>query len=204
MLESELGFLRFLKEAKVPLNEYNFPADKIANVQSQVCLLTMKRGVSSNHIIPQLEKLLQKNYYLHRSAQDGYRSYLQAYASYSLKKIFDVNKLDLVKVGKAFGFSVPPRVNITMGSAGGDSNAKHAKGKKRRRDEMELEDTEMGNLKVAEEEKETGPRSKVRGSRERRVEQLGYQKVEKEVYKIAKEKQRQHQKAGESGQQWSR
>lgn len=41
LLESELGFLRFLKEAKVPLNEYNFPANKIANVQSQVCLLTI-------------------------------------------------------------------------------------------------------------------------------------------------------------------
>jgi len=203
LLESELGFLRFLKEAKVPLNEYNFPADKIANVQSQVCLLTMKLGGS--HLILsllQLEKLLQKNYYLHRSAQDGYRSYLQAYASYSLKKIFDVNKLDLVKVGKAFGFSVPPRVNITVGSAGGDSNAKHSKGKKRRRDEMELEDAEMGDLKVAEEE--TGPRGQGRGSRERRVEQLGHKKVEREVYKIAKEKQRQHQRASKSGQQWSR
>lgn len=37
LLESELGFLRYLKEAKVPLNEFSFPADKIANVQSQVC-----------------------------------------------------------------------------------------------------------------------------------------------------------------------
>lgn len=36
LLESELGFLRYLKEAKVPLNEYNFPAEKIANVQTQV------------------------------------------------------------------------------------------------------------------------------------------------------------------------
>lgn len=36
LLESELGFLRYLKEAKVPLNEFSFPADKIANVQSQV------------------------------------------------------------------------------------------------------------------------------------------------------------------------
>ena len=158
---------------------------------------------SSNATIPQLEKLLQKNYYLHRSAQDGYRSYLQAYASYSLKKIFDVNKLDLVKVGKAFGFSVPPRVNITVGSAGGDSNANHSKGKKRRRDEMELEDAEMGNLGVVG-EIETGPRGKGRGGRERRVEQLGHKKVEREVYKIAKEKQRQHQRAGKSGQQWSR
>ena len=38
LLESELGFLRYLKEAKVPLNEYSFPANKIANVQSQVSL----------------------------------------------------------------------------------------------------------------------------------------------------------------------
>jgi superfamily II DNA/RNA helicase len=39
LLESELGFLRFLKEAKVPLNEFTFPVDRIANVQSQVRLL---------------------------------------------------------------------------------------------------------------------------------------------------------------------
>lgn len=36
LLESELGFLRYLKEARVPLNEFSFPADKIANVQTQV------------------------------------------------------------------------------------------------------------------------------------------------------------------------
>ncbi|KAG2181523.1 hypothetical protein INT44_008338 [Umbelopsis vinacea] len=99
LLPSELGFLRYLKHAKVPLNEYQFPTSKIANVQSQ------------------LEKLIEKNYYLNKSARDGYRSYLSAYASYSLKKIFNVNDLDLVKVAKAFGFSVPPKVNINIGSA---------------------------------------------------------------------------------------
>lgn len=36
LLPSELGFLRYLKEAKVPLNEFAFPADRVANVQSQV------------------------------------------------------------------------------------------------------------------------------------------------------------------------
>lgn len=36
LLPSELGFLRFLKVAKVPLNEYSFPPEKIANVQGQV------------------------------------------------------------------------------------------------------------------------------------------------------------------------
>lgn len=63
----------------------------------------------------QLESLISKNHYLNSSARDGYRSYLQSYASYSLKKIFDVNKLDLAKVGKSFGFSVPPKVNISVG-----------------------------------------------------------------------------------------
>lgn len=38
LLESELGFLRYLKQAKVLLHEYSFPGHRIANVQSQVCL----------------------------------------------------------------------------------------------------------------------------------------------------------------------
>ncbi|KDN42143.1 hypothetical protein RSAG8_07001, partial [Rhizoctonia solani AG-8 WAC10335] len=175
LLESELGFLRYLKEARVPLNEFSFPAEKIANVQTQ------------------LEKLLQKNYYLHRSALDGYRSYLQSYASYSLKKIFDVNKLDLAKVGKAFGFSVPPRVNIAMaGERPGhaqDEDGNKAKGKRRRetrdRDEEEVGEEEVG---------------RARNNKHKRVEQLGKKRVEREVYKKGEE--RKAQKAG--GQQWSR
>ena len=31
--------------------------------------------------------------------------------------MFDVNKLDLVKVAKGFGFSTPPRVDITLGAS---------------------------------------------------------------------------------------
>ncbi|KAJ2253570.1 ATP-dependent RNA helicase, partial [Coemansia sp. RSA 451] len=96
LLPSELGFLRYLKQAKVPLNEYQFPPNKISNVQTQ------------------LEKLIEKNYYLNKSARDGYRSYLQAYASYQLKNIFNVNHLDLQKLGKAFGFTTPPNVNISV------------------------------------------------------------------------------------------
>lgn len=98
LLPSELGFLRFLKVAKVPLNEYTFPPNKIANVQNQ------------------LEKLISKNYYLHQSAKEGYRSYIQAYGSYSLKRIYDIHQLDLAKVAKAFGFAVPPKVNVTIGT----------------------------------------------------------------------------------------
>lgn len=105
---SELGFLRYLKAAKVPLNEYEFPANKIANVQSQ------------------LEKLVRSNYWLNQSAADGYRSYLQAYAAHSLKTVYQIDKLDLKKVGKSFGFEVPPKVNITIG-ASGRTNKKPAK-----------------------------------------------------------------------------
>ncbi|KAI9828831.1 MAG: ATP-dependent RNA helicase [Sarea resinae] len=96
---SEVGFLAHLKEARVPVVEFEFPAKRIVNVQSQ------------------LEKLIGQNYYLNKSAKDGYRSYLQAYASHSLRSIFDVNKLDLVKVAKSFGFSTPPRVDITLGAS---------------------------------------------------------------------------------------
>lgn len=99
LLPTELGFLRFLKQAKVPLNEYQFPPSKIANVQNQ------------------LERLIEKNYYLNKSAKDGYRSYLQAYGSHSLKQIFDVHVLDLQKVAKAYGFTSPPSVNLLMGSS---------------------------------------------------------------------------------------
>nr|XP_058966167.1 uncharacterized protein LOC131792783 [Pocillopora verrucosa] len=102
LLPEELAFLRYLKQAKVPLNEYDFSASKIYNIQSQ------------------LEKLIEKNYYLHKSAREAYRSYLQAYASHQHKSIFNVNALDLQRVAPAFGFVVPPRVNINVHSSKGE------------------------------------------------------------------------------------
>ena len=58
------------------------------------------------------------NFWLNQSAKDGYRSYLQAYASHHLKTVYQIDKLDLVKVAKSFGFSIPPKVNITIGASG--------------------------------------------------------------------------------------
>ncbi|KAK4120337.1 DEAD-domain-containing protein [Parathielavia appendiculata] len=107
---SELGFLAHLKAAKVPVVEYDFPKNKILNVQSQ------------------LEKLIGSNYYLNQSAKDGYRSYIHAYASHSLRSVFDIHKLDLVKVAKSFGFSTPPRVDITL--AAGMSRDKKSQGRR--------------------------------------------------------------------------
>lgn len=62
----------------------------------------------------QLERLIEKNYYLHNSAKDGYQSYLKAYASHSLKSVFNVENLDLQKVAKAYGFTVPPSVTLCI------------------------------------------------------------------------------------------
>ncbi|KAK0705488.1 P-loop containing nucleoside triphosphate hydrolase protein [Lasiosphaeris hirsuta] len=107
---AEVGFLAHLKAAKVPVIEYDFPKSKILNVQSQ------------------LEKLIGQNYYLNQSAKDGYRSYLHAYASHSLRSVFDIHKLDLTKVAKSFGFSTPPRVDITL--AAGMSRDKKPQGRR--------------------------------------------------------------------------
>lgn len=109
---SELGFLRYLKAANVPLNEYEFPDNKIANIQSQ------------------LNKLIKSNYWLHQSAKDGYRAYLQAYASHHLKTVYQIDRLDLVKVARSFGFEVPPKVNITIGTSGKSLEKKHKKQKR--------------------------------------------------------------------------
>ncbi|XP_077486977.1 putative ATP-dependent RNA helicase pitchoune [Amblyomma americanum] len=95
----EVGFLRYLKVAKVPLQEFEFSWAKIANIQ------------------PQLEKLISKNYYLHMSAKEAYKAYVRAYDSHHLKSIFDVNTLDLIQVAKSFGFLVPPNVDLHVGSA---------------------------------------------------------------------------------------
>lgn len=214
LLESELGFLRYLKEAKVPLNEFTFPKERIANVQSQVCSF---RWAVWGHMkvdgLRKLEKLLQKNFFLHQSAKDGFRSYLQAYASYSHKKIFDVNQLDLVKVGKAFGFAVPPRVSLNIaGGANNTSSSEGKKGKKRKRaaaaDEegeeqegewLDMEDARNGaGEEEADEVVEEDTRRGSRGQgKQRRIETLGRKKVQKEFYKKGMVK-------GHGGPSWSR
>ncbi|KAL7881910.1 hypothetical protein AOLI_G00087590 [Acnodon oligacanthus] len=97
----ELGFLRYLKQAKVPLSEFEFSWSKISDIQSQ------------------LEKLIEKNYYLHKSAQEAYKSYVRAYDSHSLKQIYNVQTLNLPQVALSFGFRVPPYVDLNVHSSKG-------------------------------------------------------------------------------------
>lgn len=57
LLPSEINYLKYLREAKVQLNEYEFPKEKIVDMQEQ------------------FEKLVAKNYFLHRCSREAYASY---------------------------------------------------------------------------------------------------------------------------------
>lgn len=61
-----------------------------------------------------MEKLIEKNYYLHKSAQEAYKSYVRAYDSHSLKQIYNVSTLNLLMVALSFGFKVPPYVDLSI------------------------------------------------------------------------------------------
>ncbi|ESO07707.1 hypothetical protein HELRODRAFT_170245 [Helobdella robusta] len=106
LMPDEIGFLQFLKKAKIPLNEYEMNWKKVYNIQSQ------------------LEQLVSRNYYLNKVAKEGYKSYIRSYAAHSQKAIFDVHNLDLQKVALSFGFSTPPFVDLNVGAL---SNAKKRK-----------------------------------------------------------------------------
>uniref|UniRef100_A0A2K5D4W7 ATP-dependent RNA helicase n=1 Tax=Aotus nancymaae TaxID=37293 RepID=A0A2K5D4W7_AOTNA len=94
----ELGFLHYLKQSKVPLSEFDFFWSKISDIQSQ------------------LEKLIEKNYFLLKSAREAYKSYICACDSHSLKQIFNVSSFNLPQVALSFGFKVPPFVDLNINS----------------------------------------------------------------------------------------
>ncbi|KAF6213812.1 hypothetical protein GE061_011534 [Apolygus lucorum] len=105
----ELGFLRYLKQAKVPLNEFEFSWNKVSDIQAQ------------------LEKLVKTNYALHMSAKEGFKAYVRAYDSHHLKTIFDIETLNLTAVANSFGFTVPPAVDLKV-STSKDSRPRKRKG----------------------------------------------------------------------------
>ncbi|GFY71724.1 ATP-dependent RNA helicase DDX18 [Trichonephila inaurata madagascariensis] len=90
----ELGLLAYLKQGRIPLQEYDFSWNKVADIQNQ------------------LEKLIKKSYFLNMSAREAFKAYVRAYKTHHLKKVYDVTNLNLRDVGKSFGFTVPPFVNI--------------------------------------------------------------------------------------------
>ncbi|RYG92450.1 DUF4217 domain-containing protein, partial [archaeon] len=106
LLPEEFLFLSYLQKSKVQLQEYDFPANKILNVSSQ------------------LMQLVEHNYYIHKSSVEAFKSYLLSYASHSHKDIFNVHNIDLQALAKAFGLAVPPRVNHLPFSIKGKSTGK--------------------------------------------------------------------------------
>ncbi|KAI3883330.1 hypothetical protein MKX03_024546 [Papaver bracteatum] len=111
LIPEELMFLKYLKLAKVPVKEYEFDEKKLAKVQ------------------PHLEDLVEKNYYLNKSAKEAYRAYILAYNSHSMKDIFNVHQLNLQAVAASFCFSGPPKINLAL-----DSNASKFRKKSRKVD----------------------------------------------------------------------
>ena len=166
LLPQELGFLSFLKAAKVPLNEYEFPLNKVANVQDQ------------------LEKLISANYYLHKSAREAYRSYMQSYAQHSLRNVFDVHALNVLDVAKSFGFEHPPNVPLKIALS---------KRKKRQDDDVD----ERDDTKTDEAAASTEPESAPRKEKSRNFSpQNPYAKAEKPQSRV--------QTQGKSVKQWAR
>ena len=97
LLPEELAFLKYLKQHRVTCNQYDFKTEKL-----------------SKQIQLQLEKLIEKNYYLHKSAREAYRAYLLAYASHSMQEVFDVASLDLTKVARSVGLREAPAIDFSM------------------------------------------------------------------------------------------
>lgn len=62
----------------------------------------------------QIEKIVTENRYMYSSAKEAFKTYVRAYDSHHLKQIFNVETLDLNLVGKSFGFSIPPAINLRI------------------------------------------------------------------------------------------
>ena len=77
----------------------------------------------------QLEKLVEKNYYLHQSARDAYRSYILAYNSHTLKDVYNVHELNLMSVALSFGFHRPPKVQLNLDSKAANGRKRIGDGK---------------------------------------------------------------------------
>jgi ATP-dependent RNA helicase DDX18/HAS1 len=96
LLKTEIKYLKYLRDAKVKLLEYEFPPEKLAKIDDQFI------------------KLVENNYFLQKAAREAFKSFVNAYNSHTMKEVFDVKELDLQKFAYSFGLSVPPRVDLDV------------------------------------------------------------------------------------------
>ncbi|KAL7304398.1 hypothetical protein TKK_0003197 [Trichogramma kaykai] len=101
----ELGFLKYLEEAKVPIQELEVDPEEFKKIQ-----LLLEKEISNNTLLKEL-------------AKKAYISYLRAYKSHSLKNVFNVNTLNLAKLAKSFGLETPPHVGGNLFQSNKNSNA---------------------------------------------------------------------------------
>ena len=98
-----------------------------------------------------------------------------------------MNALDLTKIAKAFGFKIPPRVNLAIGPGKGVSSRV---GEKRRREEdtesEEESDGERANSGQTGDGSVRGPMRGKGDGKARRIETVGQKAVDKEKYRKAK------------------
>nr|XP_021193908.2 ATP-dependent RNA helicase DDX18 [Helicoverpa armigera] len=89
----EKNFIEFLQKEKVFLDKYSFgdPPDEVQEM---------------------LENLIASNGVMKTLARKAYLSFLRCYKTHPLKKIFDINSLDLKLAAKAFGFLEQPHVDF--------------------------------------------------------------------------------------------
>jgi len=112
--EAETGFVDLLKKMNVTLSEFEFPTKKLINVQNE------------------MENVILQNYNLATNAQAAFRDACLAYANHSLKKVFDIGKLDVQKLSKSFGLRAMPRIDCIISRQRHEFNEK-LKAKSRRR-----------------------------------------------------------------------
>lgn len=86
----ELEFKHYLTHARIPLEEFDFAWEKAADVQNA------------------LEELIDKNHTIRLLGKEAFKSCVRAYKTHPVKKIFNIETLDIVAVAKSLGFRVPP------------------------------------------------------------------------------------------------
>ncbi|KAL7712813.1 ATP-dependent RNA helicase HAS1 [Entamoeba marina] len=74
-------------------DEYTFPPSKLHQAQLKI------------------NKLVEKQYYVHLEARDAYRAYIQNYSQLT-DPSFNVKKLNLIEIAKSYGLPNPTKVNL--------------------------------------------------------------------------------------------
>lgn len=106
----EVGFLKLLKDSKIPVEKFDFDWDKLLDIQLK------------------LENMVNGDYDLREAAKEGFVSCARSYLAHHLKEVFDIRKLDLAKLAKTFGLSKAPPVNLNINFSKLEKKLKKKKG----------------------------------------------------------------------------